>query len=156
MDPQDFSDDPEVQEALRQFSEMSEEELQEYVDSVTDSMLDAAREQALEAGTVLQMAIGAPCENAMQCQTVSNVNGEIAGMLLSNQIAANLQEDVGMVDFCIALVSDLAQKVDGELLGLLGALMMEHADPPGDLADELLGTQEGENNDGPESLYEDF
>ena len=156
MDPQEFSDDPEVQEALRQFSEMSDEELHEYVDGVTDAMLDAARDQALEAGTVLQMAVGAPAEDAMQCQTVSNVNGEIAGMLLANQIAATLQDGVGVPDFCIALVSDLAQKVDGELLGLLGALMMEHADPPGDLADELLGTQEDENNDGPESLYEDF
>jgi hypothetical protein len=156
MDPQEFSDDPEVQEALRQFSEMSDEELHEYVDGVTDAMLDAARNQALEAGTVVQMAVGAPAEDAMQCQTVSNVNDEIAGMLLANQIAANLQDDVGVPDFCIALVSDLAQKVDGELLGLLGALMMEHADPPGDLADELLGTQEDENNDGPESLYEDF
>jgi hypothetical protein len=156
MDPQEFSDDPEVQEALRQFSEMSDEELHEYVDGVTDAMLDAAREQALEAGTVLQMAVGAPAEDAMQCQTVSNVNGEIAGMLLANQIAANLQDDVGVPDFCIALVSDLAQKVDGELLGLLGALMMEHADPPGDLADELLGIEDDENNDGPESLYEDF
>lgn len=156
MDPQEFSDDPEVQEALRQFSEMSDEELHEYVDGVTDAMLDAARNQALEAGTVVQMAVGAPAEDAMQCQTVSNVNGEIAGMLLANQIAANLQDDVGVPDFCIALVSDLAQKVDGELLGLLGALMIEHADPPGELADELLGTQEDENNDGPESLYEDF
>lgn len=156
MDPQEFSDDPEIQEALRQFSEMSDEELHEYVDGVTDAMLDAARNQALEAGTVVQMAVGAPAEDALQCQTVSNVNGEIAGMLLANQIAANLEGDMNVADFCIALVSDLTQKVDGELLGLLGALMMEHADPPGELADEILGTDGDENNDGPESLYEDF
>lgn len=154
MTPSDFTDDPEVIDALEQMEDMSDDELVQYIERITDSMIDAMEAHDLSPGTLIQMAVGGPKENGIQSQCVSNINGEIAGMMMANQMATHLNEAGGVPDFIMAFVADLATKVDGKLLGLLGAAMLDHAPDPDDVLEEVMGN--GTDDDGPQSLYEDF